>query len=102
MMCMALSRSPKLLTADEPATAPDVTIQARTLYLMRKPRGEEKTSKRRRTILEGDVPSPSRLPDGCPFHTTRCRHCMEKCKNSRPDFREAAPGHCVACHLYDN
>ena len=57
-------------------------------------------NKRQRIILEGDVPSPSHLPDGCPFHT-RCRHCMEKCKTVKPEFREAAPGHYVACHLYE-
>ena len=54
-------------------------------------------SKRERILLEGDVPSPSHLPTGCPFHT-RCPHCMEICKQQAPEFREAAPDHFVACH----
>ena len=36
MIAMALSCGPKLLIADEPTTALDVTIQAQILYLMRK------------------------------------------------------------------
>ena len=56
-------------------------------------------NKRQRIILQGDVPSPSRLPSGCPFHT-RCRHCMEKCKTMKPALREVAPGHEAACFLY--
>ncbi len=56
-------------------------------------------SEKHRILLKGDVPSPSQLPDGCPFHT-RCAHCMDKCKTAKPETREAAPGHNVACHLY--
>ena len=42
MICMALSCSPKLLIADEPTTALDVTIQAQILDLIRKLRDDEK------------------------------------------------------------
>ncbi len=56
-------------------------------------------NKRQRIILEGDVPSPSNLPTGCPFHT-RCRSCMEKCVSEKPELKEVAPGHQVACCLY--
>ena len=55
---------------------------------------------KQRIILEGDVPSPANPPDGCLFHT-RCSHCMERCKNEIPAFREQSPGHFAACHLYD-
>ncbi|MBE3574526.1 MAG: ABC transporter ATP-binding protein [Firmicutes bacterium] len=44
MIAMALSCNPKLLIADEPTTALDVTIQAQILDLMRKLRDELKTS----------------------------------------------------------
>ena len=57
-------------------------------------------NQRQRIILEGDVPSPSHLPSGCPFHT-RCRCCRDICKTTPPEFREAAPGHFVACHNMD-
>ncbi|MBE3574522.1 MAG: ABC transporter ATP-binding protein [Firmicutes bacterium] len=44
MIAMALSCNPKLLIADEPTTALDVTIQAQILDLMRKLRDELNTS----------------------------------------------------------
>ena len=54
----------------------------------------------KRIILEGDVPSPLKPPSGCHFHT-RCRYATEQCRQGRPPLREEAPGHYVACHLYD-
>lgn len=44
MIAMALSCRPKLMIADEPTTALDVTIQAQILYLMQKLKEEIKTS----------------------------------------------------------
>lgn len=56
--------------------------------------------KMNRIILKGDIPSPADPPFGCKFHT-RCEKCMEICQREEPVFREYAPGHYVACHLYD-
>jgi oligopeptide transport system ATP-binding protein len=55
-------------------------------------------AKRRRTILEGDVPSPASPPPGCVFHT-RCPIAVERCRSELPAWREVRPGHFVACHL---
>lgn len=57
-------------------------------------------SKRRRIILEGDVPNPSDPPPGCHFHK-RCISCMEKCSSVRPCLKEIEENHFVACHLFD-
>jgi oligopeptide transport system ATP-binding protein len=54
--------------------------------------------KRQRIILEGDVPSPVRIPSGCRFHT-RCPIAVEQCKVEVPAWREVRPNHFVACHL---
>ena len=51
-------------------------------------------------VLEGDVPSPSRPPSGCPFHT-RCRHVQDRCKAERPALKPLNhdASHMVACHF---
>ncbi len=55
--------------------------------------------KRRRIMLEGDVPSPIRPPTGCHFHP-RCPRAMPVCAAESPVLKEIAPRHIVACHLY--
>jgi peptide/nickel transport system ATP-binding protein len=48
-------------------------------------------------VLSGDVPSPIAPPPGCPFHP-RCPIAVARCRDERPEFREAAPGRFVRCH----
>jgi len=50
-------------------------------------------------ILEGDIPSPVKPPNGCKFNT-RCRDCMDICLQVVPEWKEPKPGHFVACHKY--
>ncbi len=52
--------------------------------------------RRRRIILEGDVPSPLNPPSGCHFHT-RCPLAIQKCKDEEPPFEDFGGGHFAAC-----
>ena len=56
------------------------------------------TVRRKRVILQGDVPSPMDLPEGCRFHT-RCPYAFDRCRREEPALTEVVPGHVVACHL---
>jgi len=56
-------------------------------------------ARRKRLILEGDVPSPMSPPSGCHFHP-RCPRAMERCRIEVPELREERPGHFVSCHLH--
>jgi oligopeptide transport system ATP-binding protein len=56
------------------------------------------TVKKKRIILEGDVPSPINPPSGCHFHT-RCPYKEKICEEVAPEFKDIGGGHWVACHL---
>jgi len=56
------------------------------------------TVKKKRIILEGDVPSPINPPKGCHFHT-RCMYKDKICEEVEPEFKDIGGGHWVACHF---
>jgi oligopeptide transport system ATP-binding protein len=57
------------------------------------------TAKRQRIRLQGDVPNPIRPPPGCHFHTRCPIRELPLCSTERPELRQSAAGHWVACHL---
>ena len=54
--------------------------------------------KRRRILLQGDIPNPSDPPSGCRFHT-RCAHARERCAAEVPAL-EFDGAHGIACHFW--
>ena len=54
--------------------------------------------KRKRILLEGDVPSPINPPSGCRFHT-RCSIRVPSCSQNEQTLREVSPDHWVACQV---
>ena len=153
VIAMALACSPKLLIADEPTTALDVTIQAQVLDMMTELKTKMDSSMRLIThdwgvvaetcdkvaimyageiveygsledifehtthpyteglfgslpSLENDVhrlkpiqglmPDPANLPDGCKFHP-RCPYAVDQCRSGAPALREISPGHLCQC-----
>jgi len=159
MIAMAMACNPKILVADEPTTALDVTIQAQILDLMLKlkedfraavliithdlgvvaeiaqrivvmyagrvveegttrdifenpthpytrgllrsvPKLGERSRKGRTRLVEipGMVPSLYELPQGCSFHP-RCRHAMDICRQTPPEFVDLEGIHRMRCYL---
>ena len=153
MIAMALACEPRLLIADEPTTALDVTIQAQILDLMHRLQQETGTAivlithdlgvvaevaddvvvmyagrvveqapvrslfaqpqhpytvgllgsipplhgvRHRLAAIEGQVPSPLRMPAGCRF-AERCPFADARCRSAPPPLRELDAGHRSAC-----
>lgn len=54
--------------------------------------------KRKRIVLQGDVPNPINPPTGCHFHT-RCPIAQPRCSQEAPVLKDAGGRHQVSCHF---
>lgn len=52
-----------------------------------------------RTVLQGEIPSPARLPPGCRF-ATRCQYAAQRCTAEEPLLENTGDGVSVACHFW--
>ncbi len=58
----------------------------------------EVEARRKRIILESDVPSPVDPPTGCNFHP-RCWKAQQVCREVIPPLEAKRPNHYAACHF---
>jgi oligopeptide/dipeptide ABC transporter ATP-binding protein len=54
--------------------------------------------KKKKIILEGDVPTPINPPSGCKFHP-RCPYSKDICKKEIPLLEKINNEHFAACHF---
>lgn len=57
--------------------------------------------RKRRIVLEGDLPSALSPPSGCIFRT-RCRYSKALCAEQTPTLEQANATHGVACHFWQD
>ncbi len=153
VIAIALACNPKLLIADEPTTALDVTIQAQVLEMIYKLKSENNTSMilithdlgvvaqncdyvaiiyagevveygtlrdiykdtkhpyteglfgsipsltsdvKRLQAIDGMMPDPTRLPQGCVF-CDRCKYAVPECSQAHPEMVNVSGTHQVRC-----
>ena len=127
VIAIALACNPKLLIADEPTTALDVTIQAQVLEMIYQLKSENNTSMILIThdlgvvaqncdyvaiiyagevveygslqAIDGMMPDPTRLPEGCVF-CERCKYATPECSKSHPGMVSLGGTHQVRCLRY--
>ncbi len=51
------------------------------------------------SVIPGNVPDLSNLPQGCKFHP-RCGSRFDPCDQRVPPLLQTSPGHFVSCYLY--
>ncbi len=59
----------------------------------------EPAARRKRIVLQGEVPSPINPPTGCHFHTRCPIRKLPLCSTEIPPLEQKRDGHWAACHL---
>ncbi len=54
---------------------------------------------REEVLLKGDVAAATEIPSGCRLHP-RCPFAKPECIEVEPEWKQVAPDHWTACHLY--
>jgi len=93
---MYLGRIVELTTANELYTRP---LHPYTEALLSAVPIPDPQVRRKRIMLQGDVPSPIHPPTGCHFHTRCPIRQLPLCASQSPPLKQTAEGHWVACHL---
>ena len=57
------------------------------------------TTSKRLAAINGMMPDPTQLPDGCKF-ADRCKYCTERCTKEAPSLVTLSDGHKVRCFRY--
>ena len=92
---MYLGRVVELATRDQLYDSPSHPYTRALLSAVPVP---DPGARRTRVVLTGDVPSPSRVPSGCPFHP-RCPEAIDACRRVVPELADPGDGRQVACLL---
>lgn len=62
------------------------------------PIADPKQRDRERILLQGEIPKPTDIPSGCPFHT-RCPVAEARCSEIKPKLEFHQEGHQASCLL---
>ncbi|MEM3112638.1 MAG: dipeptide ABC transporter ATP-binding protein [Candidatus Anstonellales archaeon] len=54
--------------------------------------------KKQRILLQGEIPSPINLPEGCRFYP-RCPYRKNFCREIEPELKDVGNNHWVSCHF---
>lgn len=55
-------------------------------------------TRRKKTVLAGEIGSARHLPKGCHFHP-RCQFASDRCRTELPDLKSYGPSQKIACHF---
>jgi peptide/nickel transport system ATP-binding protein len=93
---MYLGRIVELASSEELFTNP---LHPYTRALLSAALPDHPDMQRQEIILHGEVAAATAVPSGCRLHP-RCPFAMPVCAEVGPEWKEAAPGHWTACHLF--